>query len=206
MQKNYKYLYEKYKTKYQLLKAKTPHTFKMSGGAPRTERTIIVKDKTYQIDRIPPYLKTHIDDYWFAAVCWAYIGARVSALMISSTGENFEEYEIFWIYASQSELDYLRLLHSTDSKKPYYKGKFDYTQQTFIDVRLQIFIQENLRFFPYGGDIDIYDGTMLSIVSNEELGRVIDDEERKYEGFRKNSTDCGRTPTKIEGESEENLY
>ena len=54
----------------------------------------------------------------------------------------------FSFYKSISELNFLRLRTRVSLTSPFYKGLIDYVQQSFVDFRLQKFINENYDKIP----------------------------------------------------------
>ena len=207
----YKQKYLKYKQKYTELK-KLQHY-----GGEHTERIITLNKVEFDIDIIKPELICNIDDYYFKFICFFLEpqshGLRYGIFMISSLSSNFQEYEIFLCYTSQSELDFNRLLYrefdSNGSYGPYYKGYYDYVQQTLIDLRLQKFIFESIE---YNGQLYMKDIKMKDIFNKDyvkkEIKKFIDDKTRilNINPFLLNKHICGKIEASTNTLSNEDIY
>jgi hypothetical protein len=166
---DYKKKYFKYKEKYVKLK--------QLGG---TNNSNIPKDFTDE--KYNTNIKIKIDDIYFMIICKSRDpDGRELFLLKSSLTNNFKEYKIIKFYRSLSELHFLRL--GTMNDNVYYKGKYHYVQQTFIDIRLQKFINKNISKIPC---ID------FDIDENYRIENHIDDKKRIEDTTLFNYSDtCG---------------
>ena len=210
---NYYYKYLKYKQKYILAKnnlKKLNQSYNLLGGI-NTDRIIIVDNNNrFNIDivnNISRYTTVHIDEYYFKIICRMFLDERIGTLVISSKYENFREYNKILIYASQSELDFGRLVYKPDSTKPYYKGKYDYVQQTLIDLRLQKFINDNQYRIPHVENFLINNIYTMGVI-NDDIKTHIDDPTRliNTSPFNLFKDLCGKGQNKDDLRSVEEIY
>jgi len=169
---NYKNKYLKYKKKYMILK-------KILGGMIPSPIMIPSYPKVQLIDL---YIQLHkiikIDDYYFKFICKIKSPCkndRIQYLVLSSLTPNFEKYKELIFYRSISQLDFLRLAYREDCQE-YNKGTFDYIQQTFIHMDLQMFIYNNEKNEDY---FNILHSDYNRIISQYMLLENINDIERK---------------------------
>jgi hypothetical protein len=158
-------------------KSKTKKILNKMIGGTHTERKITVDRNHFYIDDISSH---QIDNYYFKIICTMLINERLGTLIISSITEDFSEYYKFLVYASQSELDFRRLVYKKDNFTPYYKGYIDYVQQTLVDLRLQKIISDTNYATPFisnFGESNIY---KLDVMS-DEIKSFIDDQARKID-------------------------
>ena len=157
---DYKKKYIKYKEKYLKLK--------QVGGISKKN---IITDNTDII--------TKIDDIYFMIICKNIENGREIFLLKTSLINDFtneNNYKLISFYRSSSELKFLRLGILYSDIYHYYKGKYHYVQQTFIDIRLQKFINNKLDSIPINLN--------FTIEQEEDFGIImkhIDDENRKIE-------------------------
>ena len=185
--------------------------YKITGGS-NTERIILGNleqgknvyylQRDYDIDKIPSTLTCHIDDYYFKIICNTNLDRRLGTFIISSEFEDFREYNKFIVYASQSELDFRRLLYMENIASPLYKGKYDYVQQTLIDFRLQKFIcqAEQSYIVPLDNFFSIMDhfNKIIDVPTLKDVKDTIDNPIRrlKIPPFNSNKNLCGQANIK----------
>lgn len=149
---------------------------KMFGGT-YTEKQIIIARRHFYIDDIT----THkIDNYYFKIICTFLINQRYGTLILSSITQDFSEYYKFLVYASQSELDFRRLVYKNKIDNIYYKGNIDYVQQTLIDLRLQRIISYEILKTPSVSNFEDSNIYTMDVIS-DEIKAAIDDPTRKID-------------------------
>jgi hypothetical protein len=91
-----------------------------------------------------------IDEFTFVLIQVVNLNPRYSEILeIHSYKSSEPELEPtkFWVYRSNSELGFWRLCVTDDEHKGHWYKGIDYVQSTFIDIRLQVFINENISYF-----------------------------------------------------------
>jgi hypothetical protein len=177
---------------------------KMIGGT-YTDRIITIDRKHFIINDISSH---RIDNYYFKIICTMLINERLGTVIISSITEDFSEYYKFLVYASQSELDFRRLVYKNKIDKKYYKGYIDYVQQTLIDLRLQKIISDTNYQTPFISNFEESNIHTLDVMSNE-IKSSIDDPARKIDitPFNLNiKNPCGAKQKNDDIRSVEDIY
>lgn len=157
---DYKKKYIKYKEKYLKLK--------QVGGISKNN---FITDNTDII--------TKIDDIYFMIICKHKQKDREIFLLKTSLINDFtneNNYKLISFYRSSSELKFLRLGIYFNDDNQYYKGKYHYIQQTFIDIRLQTFINKKIDSIPINKNF-----TMEKEEDFEIIMEHIDNSNRKIE-------------------------
>jgi len=175
---DYKKKYFKYKEKYVKLK--------QLGGT--TNSNIPKYNTDFTDEKYNTNIKIKIDDIYFMIICKSRDNSGRELLLLKSslTNDFKNEFKMIKFYRSLSELNFLRLATKDFPRSSkYHKGKFHYTQQSFIDIRLQKFININISNIPFNTD--------FYIEYNPEIIKHIDDEERALENvlFQKYEDQCG---------------
>jgi len=175
---DYKKKYFKYKEKYVKLK--------QLGGT--TNSNIPKYNTDFTDEKYNTNIKIKIDDIYFMIICKSRDrdGRELFLLKSSLTNDFKNEFKMIKFYRSLSELNFLRLATKDFPRSSkYHKGKFHYTQQSFIDIRLQKFININISNIPFNTD--------FYIEYNPEIIKHIDDEKRALENvlFQKYEDQCG---------------
>jgi hypothetical protein len=104
----------------------------------------------------------------------------------------------FIFYRSNSELDFLRLINFINART-IDKGEFDYVQQSFIDLRLQKFINQHNDTIPTIKKEDIESSEFKDLLTEDsEFIDHINDPHRllSIEPFNKMDIKCGSTSTR----------
>ena len=164
--------YIKYKHKYLKLKKFKGGTY---GNDLKINLNSTLKNTKYIIK---------IDKIYFMLICKFYYSERESVILKSSKVNDFvnvDNFKFISFYRSNSELGFFRFLshgyfhqgqiiHSNH----LYKGIHHYIQQTFVDLRLQKFINKHIK------KIHHYDKPAnINFFINQEIIDMINDPERK---------------------------
>jgi hypothetical protein len=166
--KDFQKKYLKYKKKYINLKNKMDEKvdlYNLVGGT-CSEKIITINQRSFNIDD-PDLSSVKIDDYYFKIIFKLMFNDKIGFLIISSLDDNFNEYEKFIVYKSQSELDLQRLFYVKNTIE------YDCATQTLIDLRLQKFIcnsEDKLIYKNY-----LYFDESIYLAKMNEIGVITDD-------------------------------
>ena len=103
-------------------------------------------------------LNINIGNYNFELITYNPNGeSKRGMIKIKSTHISSNKESNFYLYRSLSNCNLWRLcLNTTERGKPkLYKGKFDYVQDTFINIKLQKFIDKNIDKIPIDSNTSV---------------------------------------------------